>query len=337
MGSPRTMAHSPHRGRAHGYRESEIMLTFFTTAKPFVGHSDVIQRNALKSWTRLHPDVEVILFGEDEGAAEAAKEFGIWHEPHVEKNELGTNRVDYMFNRAQQLARHDFLCYSNCDIIFLPDFLQALEQIRQRHANYLALGRRWDTGINEPIDFSSADWANQVRSRALSEDKQRPPWFIDYFAFSKGLFGTDLLPLLIGRAAWDNWMVWKGIDSGNAVVDVSSAVMAVHQNHDYGHHPKGQAGVYDGEEARLNFQLAGGWKHMRTIADAPLILSSNGLKTNWKRFGNAFKRNPTLPWYSDVVATLWHPIWFFLLDLTRPLRTALGLRSKATQKPGEKA
>jgi hypothetical protein len=34
------------------------MLTFFTTAKPFRGHSGVIQRNALKSWTLLHPDVE---------------------------------------------------------------------------------------------------------------------------------------------------------------------------------------------------------------------------------------------------------------------------------------
>jgi hypothetical protein len=32
------------------------MLTlFFTTAKPFVGHSGVIQRNALKSWKLWHP------------------------------------------------------------------------------------------------------------------------------------------------------------------------------------------------------------------------------------------------------------------------------------------
>lgn len=36
------------------------MLTFFTTAKPFQGHNRVIQRNALKSWTLLHADVEVV-------------------------------------------------------------------------------------------------------------------------------------------------------------------------------------------------------------------------------------------------------------------------------------
>ena len=44
------------------------MLTFFTTGKPFRGHSGIIQRNALRSWLLLDPDVEVILFGDDEGA-----------------------------------------------------------------------------------------------------------------------------------------------------------------------------------------------------------------------------------------------------------------------------
>ena len=59
------------------------MLTIFSTPKPFVGHIDIIQRNAIKSWTLLHPDVEVILFGDEEGAAEVCQEFGIRHEPEV--------------------------------------------------------------------------------------------------------------------------------------------------------------------------------------------------------------------------------------------------------------
>jgi hypothetical protein len=50
------------------------MLTLFTTAKPFEGHSGVIQRNALKSWKLLHPDIEIILFGDDAGGAELARE-----------------------------------------------------------------------------------------------------------------------------------------------------------------------------------------------------------------------------------------------------------------------
>ena len=61
------------------------MLTLFTTAKPCEGHSGVIQRNALKSWKQLHPEIEIILFGDDAGGAEIAKELGFPHEPFVEQ------------------------------------------------------------------------------------------------------------------------------------------------------------------------------------------------------------------------------------------------------------
>jgi len=63
------------------------MITFFTTAKPFTGHDGVIQRNALKSWTLATPDAEVILFGDEEGAAETARELGIKHVPEVRRLE----------------------------------------------------------------------------------------------------------------------------------------------------------------------------------------------------------------------------------------------------------
>jgi hypothetical protein len=86
------------------------MLTFFTTAKPFGGHNGIIQKNSLKSWALLHPEVEVILFGNEEGTPEAAKDMGLRHEPHIERNEFGTKRLDYMFCRAQAIARHNLLC-----------------------------------------------------------------------------------------------------------------------------------------------------------------------------------------------------------------------------------
>lgn len=39
-------------------------VDIFYDGGAFVGHSGIIQRNALKSWKLLHPEVEVILFGE---------------------------------------------------------------------------------------------------------------------------------------------------------------------------------------------------------------------------------------------------------------------------------
>src|SRR5579859_392882 len=106
------------------------MLTFFTTAKPFKAQSGIIQRNALRSWKLLSPQVEVILFGNEDGAAQVCEEVGLRHIPHVEMNEVGLKRVDYYFDRAQEVAQHDVLCYVNCDILLTPDFLVAVERVK---------------------------------------------------------------------------------------------------------------------------------------------------------------------------------------------------------------
>jgi hypothetical protein len=301
------------------------MLTFFTTAKPFVGHNNVIQRNALKSWTLVHPDAEVILFGNDEGAAGVAEELEIRHEPHTEKNEAGSNRMDYMFKRAQAIARHDVLCYSNCDIIFMNDFRAALERLLAMHKEFLMVGRRWDAEIAAPCDFGNPDWPVRIGELALQTNQQRTPDWIDYFVFSRGLF-ADLPPLVVGRVFWDNWAVWKALEVKKPVVDVSRVVTAVHQNHDYRHHPQGKAGVWHGEEAGANHRLSGGWKHLRTIADSTEVLRADGLKPNTARRWAAVKRYVRQAG-RVVLYNIAQPIWFFLLGITRPLRNALGLRT----------
>src|SRR5258708_24015640 len=111
----------------------------------------MIQRNALQSWKALHPEIEIILFGADEGAAEAAREFGLRHEGHVERNEWGSKRLDFMFARAQVIARHEILCYINCDIILMQDFRRALERVRATHREFLVVVWRWDRGRTETL------------------------------------------------------------------------------------------------------------------------------------------------------------------------------------------
>jgi hypothetical protein len=312
------------------------MLTLFTTGKPFVGHNGVIQRNALKSWTLLHRDVEVILFGNDEGAADAAKELGIRHERHTEKNETGLNRANFLFGRAQAIARHEILCYSNCDIILLQDFRSAVERVAAAHRQFLMVGRRWDTDVTQPRDFTSPDWQTRLRNLALQTNNQRTPDWIDYFVFRRGLF-TDMPPLVVGRPFWDNWTVWKALDFKTPVVDASRAVVAIHQNHDYRHHPGGLQGVLTGAEGGENHKATGGWRHLRTIADAGYVLHADGLKLkpNFTRHWAAVKRY--LRQASRVALyRLCQPVWFFLLGITRPLRNLLGLRATPIRRSAEK-
>jgi hypothetical protein len=164
------------------------MITFFTTPKPFHGHIGVIQRNAIESWKRIHPSAEVILFGDEEGAAEAARDLAIRHVPGVTRNEHGTKYLSPIFDAAQDLAHNNRLCYINCDIILLSDFRIAAERVAAIGGRYLMAGQRWDTDITAPVDFYATDWEAAVRRVALAANQQRPPQWIDYFTFSRGLY-----------------------------------------------------------------------------------------------------------------------------------------------------
>jgi hypothetical protein len=302
------------------------VLTFFTTAKPFRGHNWRTQRNALASWTLIHPAAEVILFGDDEGAAETARELGLRHEPFVACNEYGTKRLDYMFTTARAIARHDILCYVNCDIILMEDFQRALERVKAGHSQFLMLGRRWDTEMPELCDFNRANWRSQLQALALMRGVQRTPEWIDYFAFHRDLYGSSIPPFVVGRVHWDHWLVWKARECKYPVVDVSPVVIAVHQNHDYGYHAQGRQGVWHGIEAGQNHQLAGNGRHLRTIADATEVLHADGFKSNRKRYWSAAKRTAVRA-ERYLLFDILQPMAFFLLGITRPLRRALGLRS----------
>jgi hypothetical protein len=295
------------------------MITFFTTPKPFLGHIGIIQRNAIESWKRIHPDAEVILFGDDLGAAEAARSLQIRHVPEVKRNEHGTKYLSPIFDGAQELASHNFLCYINCDIILLPDFRVALERVVSFAGSFLMAGRRWDTNITTPIDFSLADWPSSVKDKAIAANHQRPAQWIDYFAFSRGLYYKNTPPFVIGRPGWDPWLMWHARDSGARIVDATKVVMAVHQNHDYSYHPDGEKGVWEGEEALRNIALLDNWKLFRTLQNATDILTPYSVRRNYLHWW-ALARKKTAIAFSSL--------WFAALNWTRPLRDRVGLRTK---------
>jgi hypothetical protein len=295
------------------------MITFFTTPKPFLGHIGVIQRNAIESWKRVHPEAEVILFGNDEGAAEAARELQIRHVPEVKRNEHGTKYLSPIFDAAQDLARHNCVCYINCDIILLSDFRAAAERVLALGGRFLMSGQRWDTDITAPIDFHAADWEAAVRRQALEANHQRPPQWIDYFAFSRGFYYKNTPPFVIGRPGWDNWLVWHARHSGARVVDATPVVWAVHQNHDYAYHPDGEAGVWQGAEAQQNYALLRGWRCFATMENATHRLTPEGLRPNHRHWAVQTRR-----WATG----LRNAIWFGTLKVTRPVRHRLGLRER---------
>ena len=254
------------------------MLTFFSTPKPFLGHINVIQRNALRSWQQIHPDVEILLFGDDAGAAEVCAELGIRHVPAERKNRYGTKYLTSIYDQAQEIARHNLLCHLNCDILLLDDFPAAVKRVAGASEPFLLAGRRWDVDIREPLRFENIGWQNEVRKLAIQANHQRPSQWIDYFVFRRGLFHKQIPEFVIGRPGWDNWLLWYARNSGARLIDASAVVRAVHQNHDYGDHPEGEKGVWEGEEAQENYALLEGHRKFRTLDNATHLLKPDGMR-----------------------------------------------------------
>jgi hypothetical protein len=298
------------------------MLTIFSTPKPFAGHIDVIQRNAIRSWQRLHADVEVILVGDDEGTARVCEELGVQHIRDVKRNEYGTKYLASVYYQAEERARHKTLCHVNCDIVLMSDFWRAVERISEVGGRFLMAGRRWDVEMGRPINFENPAWEAELRRLASDTNKQRPPQWIDYFVFPKGLYSGKLPDFLIGRPGWDNWLLWYPRSVGVPVVDVSKVVVAVHQNHDYSYHPDGEQGVWNGAEAQYNYVLLKTGQH-ETLEGAFYVMHDHGLKRNYRGMLAKVRRK--------LVALL-YTVWFGVLDVTRPIRSALGLRSAKAHK-----
>lgn len=244
------------------------MLTIFTTPKPFHGHNALIQRNAIRSWTCLRPSCEVLLFGDDEGVAETAEEFGVRHVPSVAKNEYGTPLLDDMFAQAARVSANGLLACVNADIILMSDFMRAVEQVASWRERFLMVGQRRNIEINEPLSFDPR-WEQRLRKLVL---RNGDFYFgIDYFVYPRNLW-REIPPFAVGRLTWDNWILYGARLRKAAVVDTTPVVLAVHQNHE---HIKGLATT---PEAKRNWDLLGGGSNLFTTWETTHVLTPQGLK-----------------------------------------------------------
>jgi hypothetical protein len=252
-------------------------LTIFSAPKPFTNpHINLIQRNAIASWTHLGPQVEVFLVGDEPGMAEAARDCGVPCLPDVARNELGTPLVSSIFALARAASSSPLLAYANADMLFLPDFVAAAQETSRQAERFLIIGQRWDLDVRQPLDFSNG-WEGRLRADAGRRARLHLPAGSDYFIFPRGLF-TEMPDFAIGRAGWDNWMIYHARRQGWPVVDGTPSILAIHQDHDYSHLPGGKP-HYELPESHRNAALAGGSANLYMVLDSDRELAGGRLRS----------------------------------------------------------
>lgn len=287
-------------------------VAFFTAPKPFTNaHIRIIQRNAIQSWKSLGRQVEVWLVGDEPGVEQNARELQVGYIPEVARNSFGTPRIDSIFHLVREQSQAEYLCYVNADILIFPDMLRALEEVRARVDRFLIIGRRWDAAVTETLDIKEG-WHQQFQAAALVTAKLHRAAGSDYFLFPRNEF-IDIPGFAVGRAGWDNWMIYKARYEHMAVVDATGTIKVIHQNHDFSHFADGKIHRLQPESAE-NMRLAGGRYTVFTIHDANYQLDNDGLQrvrlNRWKLL-REFVIFPAVTlhcsWLAKVVYAIFNP------------------------------
>ena len=225
------------------------MITFFTVPKPSKGQMILIQDMSLCCWKALPCDKHILLFDKD-----------------VRTTAGGTPLLDDIFTQAAEKARYDTIIYSNADMLYTSDLIQAVRAASDKFPQFLMVGQRTDIPL-VVLDFRHADWEKKLRLWTAFKGVLHPPHGIDYFVLKRDMVRPLEMPsFAVGRPAWDNWMIYRCLELGYPVIDATGRVLAAHQNHDFSHLPGGRRESRYGMEAMENRRLAG--ENLKTITDA---------------------------------------------------------------------
>lgn len=270
-------------------------LTLFTAPKAFTDpHTSLIQHNALQSWQALGDSVSVVVVGDEEGIAEAAKAYGFTHRPDVRLNKLGTPLISSIFELGRQENDSPFLAYVNADIILFPEILDVIRTVASQAEQFLLIGQRWDLEVVQPLTFEG-NWVPALKNTMHKDGELHSRTGSDYFIFPRSCF-QDIPDFSVGRAGWDNWMIYQARRQGWLAVDCSAELDIIHQEHDYRHLPEGKP-HYRLPETGENIRLAGGRRTIFVLDDASHRLANGKLQKmplTWTRFWREFQNKPLL-------------------------------------------
>jgi len=218
------------------------MITLFTIPRAFIGEDKVRQENTLGAWTRLVPRPEIILFCDDPGVVEAAAQFDCVHVPGIGCNKKGIPYISHAFRLASQMASNDVLCYANADIIFVQDFITAVNVVIQNFEQpFLIVGQRRNVSVPGPLRFTG-NWQQRLRAQIKQRGEASA---VDYFIYSRGAI-VDIPDFLVGSPKWDNWLVHDAEKRGIQIISATQAITCIHQQHKH---------VWPAEGVRYNRRL----------------------------------------------------------------------------------
>ena len=290
----------------------EPLLTLFSTPKPFTDpHIAMIQKNAIQSWKQLGEEVEIVLVGEGLGVKEIARELKVRFIPEVRRNEQGTPLVSSIFEQARLVNSSPLLGFINSDIIIFPEILDSCKKAVEQVDKFVLAGQRCDLKVEHALKFRNG-WEKELKVDIANRGRRHSPAGSDYFIFPRACF-ANIPDFAIGRAGWDNWMIYKARWEHWKMIDSSEEINIIHQDHDYRHLPKGIV-HHRQPETLETVRLMGGRFAVYTLADSNYYWKNHQilpLPMNRERFRREFTIFPVVNLHSPFLGKISYFLFSF--------------------------
>ncbi|GAB1609618.1 uncharacterized protein LOC115217495 [Argonauta hians] len=192
----------------------------------------IVHNNTVSNWAGLKKYVNIIIFTNSSQYKKLCEDAGWTVYPITHYAAGGAPVLKSMFLKAMKEFNTTFYAFANGDILFedglIDTLFMVMEDMSLDNASnpLLLIGRR--TNVKH---LSRKDAATHKSLRGVVRQKGR--LFLanaeDYFITNRNYPWKDIPNLVIGRPAYDNWLVAHARRSNFTVVDGTDTILAVHQ------------------------------------------------------------------------------------------------------------
>ena len=208
-----------------------VLFTTFKTNKFNITINDTRINNTLRAWAELAPRLTPVLYYADNSTVDDAISRG-WTAvkcPKIADKISPSCVLPAMFIDAQhRFPMADFYGYANGDLLFDESLFQTLSQVRKSVvcSSLLIVGRRYNY---EMLKGETISTVGDV-TRRKNKTSRFQTFAIDYFISPRNKYNwTVIPPVVVGRNAYDNFMIAHSIAQSIPVLDATETIFAMHQ------------------------------------------------------------------------------------------------------------
>ncbi len=209
-------------------------LTLFTTLKD-VRVRRKIHNTMLRNWASLAPALLPVLFvtpRDDPTWSRRAEELG-WKVEEAPRLSDGVPVLKDMFQVAAHKYPSTYIGFANADNIFGSSLITTLDGLTEHHSDLvhqrksLIVGRR--RNVNETFlregDFS-AEFVDKIAPKMELHHASAQDYFI--LSQNSGFCWENVPDFVVGRIAYDNWLVVKAQHWNLSLIDATNTINDVH-------------------------------------------------------------------------------------------------------------